>query len=658
MPYLEILMFEINNRRYLGSKYKLLGFIDDIISKHCQNCSSFMDLFGGTGIVASHFNKKFNIIVNDTLKSNVFAYQAFLSDELIDINKLKGIVDSYNKINTIDFSENYYSKNFANTFLSKENMKRIGIIRDDISNKFINGYINKREEAILITSLLYAIDKIANTVGHYDAFRKAGDLNKVLYLDIPSLSDEYNTKNKIMNMDANELVCNIQSDIVYIDPPYNSRQYCDAYHFLENVAENKKPEVSGIARKMDRSHLKSSYCTNKATIQFRNLIHNIDAKYIVMSYNNTGNKINSRSNAKISDTEIIEILESKGKLFIYEKDFNVFTTGKTYLSEHKERLFVCEVNKKGKNYPSKKSERTSNHIVKSPLNYTGGKAKLLPQIKYKIPKNFEVFYDVFSGGSNVGVNIEAQEIYCIDKNKELINLMKYIQNSTYERLIESLEEKITYYKLSDSFKNGYEFYNSNSSNGLGKYNKSGYNNLKQDYNRTKSSLLFLLLIIFGFNNQIRFNRKGDFNLPVGKRDFNASLRKKLRLFIERLLEINISFLCKDFRELDIKDLAKKKAFLYLDPPYILGNASYNENGGWLEKDEIDLLNFLKTCNDNGIKFALSNVIEHKGEVHKLLLDWCLENSFSIHSLNYNYNNSNYQKKENNQETKEVLITNY
>lgn len=236
--------------------------------------------------------------------------------------------------------------------------------------------------------------------------------------------------------------------------------------------------------------------------------------------------------------------------------------------------------------------------------------------------------------------------------------MKYIQNSTYERLIESLEEKITYYKLSDSFKNGYEFYNSNSSNGLGKYNKSGYNNLKQDYNRTKSSLLFLLLIIFGFNNQIRFNRKGDFNLPVGKRDFNASLRKKLRLFIERLLEINISFLCKDFRELDIKDLAKKKAFLYLDPPYILGNASYNENGGWLEKDEIDLLNFLKTCNDNGIKFALSNVIEHKGEVHKLLLDWCLENSFSIHSLNYNYNNSNYQKKENNQETKEVLITNY
>lgn len=651
-------MFEINNRRYLGSKYKLLGFIDDVICKHCQNCLSFMDLFGGTGIVAAHFNKKFNIIVNDILKSNVFAYQAFLSDELIDINKLKIIIDRYNKIDTMEFSENYYSKNFADTFLNQENMKRVGIIRDDINNKFINGDINNRERAILITSLLYAIDKIANTVGHYDAFRRSGDLNRTLNLDIPLLSDKYNAKNKIMNMDANELVCQIQSDIVYIDPPYNSRQYCDSYHFLENVAENNKPKVKGIARKMDRSHLKSNYCTNKAVVQFRNLIHNINAKYIIVSYNNTGNKINSRSNAKISDTEIMEILKSKGKLFVYEKDFNAFTTGKTDLSEHKERLFVCEVGAKGKSHIPKTSKKTDNNIVKSPLNYTGGKAKLLPQIKSKMPKCFEVFYDVFSGGLNVGVNVEAQEIYCIDKNKELINLMKYIQVSSYETLIQSLEEKILYYKLSDSSKNGYDFYNCNSINGLGSYNKLGFNKLKQDYNQTKNSLLFLLLIIFGFNNQIRFNKKGEFNLPVGKRDLNSNLRKKLRLFIERISEINIFFLCNDFRELNIKELSKKKAFLYLDPPYILGNATYNENGGWLDKDELDLLFFLEDCNDNGIKFALSNVIEHKGKVHQLLLDWCLKNSFNIHSLDYNYNNSNYQKKDNSHTTKEVLITNY
>lgn len=651
-------MFEINNRRYLGSKYKLLGFIEKVINKHCHDCSSFMDLFGGTGIVASHFNKQFDIIVNDILKSNMFAYQTFLSGESIDVNKVKDIINLYNDMDITAFSENYYSENFSNTFLSKTNMKRVGIIRDDISERFINGEINEREKAILITSLLYAIDKIANTVGHYDAFRRSGELNRVLKLDMPLLADKYNSHNKIMNMDANELVQQISSDIVYIDPPYNSRQYCDAYHFLENVAENKKPEVKGVARKMDRSHLKSDYCTNKAAIQFRDLIQHINAKYIIVSYNNTGDKINSRSNAKISDNEITEILESKGRLFIYEKDFNVFTTGKTDLSEHKERLFVCEVGKQEKKPTSKNNKKANDHIIKSPLNYTGGKAKLLPQIKSKIPENFDVFYDIFSGGGNVGVNINAKEIYCIDKNKELINLIKYIQENSYDDIIKKIEEKINYYKLSDSFRNGYEYYGCNSSNGLGKYNKSGFNNLKQDYNKSKNILLFLLLIIFGFNNQIRFNKKNNFNLPVGKRDFNSSLRKKLRLFLERLHEKNISFLHKDFRELNVKELTKKKAFLYLDPPYILGNASYNENGGWSEKDEIDLLNFLKECDDNGIKFALSNVIEHKGEVHKLLLDWCLKNSFSIHYLNYNYNNSSYQKKNKQQGTKEVLVTNY
>lgn len=298
-------------------------------------------------------------------------------------------------------------------------------------------------------------------------------------------------------------------------------------------------------------------------------------------------------------------------------------------------------------------------VVKSPLNYTGGKAKLLSQIKSKFPKDFEVFYDVFSGGANVGVNIEAKEIYCVDKNKAVINLMQYIQQSSYEKLIRSIEQKIDDYKLSNSFKHGYDFYGCNSNNGLSKYNKTGFNELKQDYNKTKDNLLFLLLIIFSFNNEIRFNRSGYFNIPVGKRYFNANLRKKLQLFIEHLSKINISFLYKDFRDLNVAEIVAKKAFLYLDPPYILGNATYNMNNAWTEKDEMDLLDWIEQCHDNGLNFALSNVIEHKGKVHKLLLDWCLDNSFNIHELNYNYNNSNYQKNSQKETiTKEVLITNY
>ena len=651
-------MFEINNRRYLGSKYKLLGFIQEIVDKHSKNCTSFMDLFGGTGVVANHFNDKFDIVVNDILKSNIFVYQTFLASDSVDKKKIEEIIKHYNNIDISSYSDNYYSKNFADTFLSRDNMKLIGIIRDDINQLFFNGKINQREQAILITSLLYAIDRIANTVGHYDAFRRTGELNKILKLDMPLLSDDNNTNNKIKNLDANSLVKEVSTDIVYIDPPYNSRQYCDAYHFLENVAENKKPEVKGVAKKMDRSHLKSNYCTNKAATKFRDLIQNINAKYIIVSYNNTGDKINSRSNAKISDAEITEILKNKGKLFVYEKDFSVFTTGKTNLSEHKERLFVCEVGNSEDESISKYSKEANNLIVKSPLNYTGGKAKLLPQIKEKLPNKINVFYDIFTGGANVGVNVLSTKTFCIDKNECLINLLNYIKSTSYESLICKIEDKIIFYGLSDSFRNGYEFYGCNSDNGLGQYNKKAFNQLKSDYNRSKDELLFLLLIIFGFNNQIRFNKNGEFNLPVGKRDFNSSLRKNLRLFIERISNKDIYFICKDFRDLDINELEREKSFLYLDPPYILGTATYNENGGWTKKDEIDLLDFLKKCDSKGIKFALSNVMVHKGKAHDLLLNWSIDNSFNIHYLVHNYNNASYQKKNKSLETKEVLITNY
>ena len=181
--------------------------------------------------------------------------------------------------------------------------------------------INKRERAILITSLVYAVDKIANTVGHYDAYRKNGDLEKELILKLPQIENENNKNNKIFCMDANELVKKFKADIVYIDPPYNSRQYSDAYHFLENIATNEKPDVFGVARKMDRTHIKSKYCLSSAKNTLEDLIENIEAKYILFSYNNTQQKANSRSNARISDDEILKILKYKGEVTVFEKDF-------------------------------------------------------------------------------------------------------------------------------------------------------------------------------------------------------------------------------------------------------------------------------------------------------------------------------------------------
>ena len=654
-------MFNINNRRYIGSKARMLNFIDEVIKKEKIEFSSFFDLFGGTGIVGDYFNnQKTKVYVNDLLKSNYLSYLAWFGNDKLDKKKLEDIINKYNSLKNL--KDNYFSINFGDTYFSKNNCKKIGYIREDIENKYLNNEINARERAILITSLLYAMDKIANTVGHYDAYRKNGDLDKKLELCMLDLKSNTNNKNnKIFNEDSNELVRNIKADIVYIDPPYNSRQYSDAYHLLENVATWEKQEVFGVAKKMKRNGIKSKYCSVSAPLAFKDLIENINAKYIIVSYNNMGTKGAGRSQAKISDEDIMNVLSSKGKVKIYETDFNQFNTGKTHIDNHKERLFICKVGKVSK-AKEKITEKNIVDKVKSPLNYTGGKYKLLNQIIPIFPKNLDLFVDLFSGGANVGVNVNAKRIVCVDKQKEIIRVMDLFKKYEDGYIIDKLEKIIDKYNLSNSLLNGYETYKCTSDKGLGSYNKSKYLDLRNDYNSmvedsVEKDFLFLTLVIYGFNNQIRFNSSGKFNMPVGKRDFNNSIRKNLKSFITKLKTKNIEFINSDFREFAIE--TTDNTLVYCDPPYFLGTASYNENGGWTDKDEIDLLNYLSILDQNGVKFALSNVIEHKGEKNTILDSWIKEHNYIVHIIDSNYNNSNYHKQEGNVlKTIEVLVTNY
>lgn len=325
------------------------------------------------------------------------------------------------------------------------------------------------------------------------------------------------------------------------------------------------------------------------------------------------------------------------------------------MDDHKERLFVCKVG-----IFDKPENVEINEFVKSPLNYTGGKYKLLPELIKRFPAEDGTFVDLFGGRFNVGVNSQNRLVVYNDLSEQTTRLIKLFYKYNTNEIIDKLEELIKKYGLSDSEKNGYEYYGCNSSNGLGQYNKKPFSKLRADYNNSKKSVskdfLLLLLTIYSFNNQIRFNSSGLYNLPVGKRDFNASTRKNVKLFSEKIKTKEVIFLSKDFSEIDFKQY--EKPFFYCDPPYLLGDASYNENGGWDEKKENELLAFLKQLDTNGIKFALSNVIEHKGKQNKLLLDWCLKNQFNIIYLDKNYSNSNYQTKHKEQKTLEVLITNY
>ena len=639
---------KINNRRYLGNKYKLLPFITDVVEKNCENINTVADIFAGTGAVASAFIDK-KLITNDIMYSNYICHVAWFGAESYSEEKIINFIVEYNAAEVAE--DNYMSENFADTYFSIEDCRKIGFIRQDIEDKFMEGEINKRERALLITSLLYAMDKIANTCGHYDAYRKGAAFDKHLELSVPQPNYHTNVNNVCYNLDTNELVKDIEADLVYIDPPYNSRQYCDAYHLLENVARWNKPQVYGVARKMDRSALKSDYCTQKAAEAFEKLINSIHARYILLSYNNMAEKGNERSNAKISDEDIMRILQKKGKVKVFSEDYKVFSTGKSDIKENQERLFLCICNSE---------EKT---MIPSPLNYTGGKYKLLPQMLPYFPKDADQVVDLFCGGCNVGINLNCSKVQFNDSNDYLVGLLNSFQRIPKEEIFKRLFFMIDKYRLSLVCQYGYEHYGCESSKGLGTYNKNGYNKLRSDFNQKTERddeyyLMLYLLIVYSFNNQIRFNKKGKFNLPVGKRDFNRKMQGKLENFLDRIKSGDYSFTNTDFRKISMEKYTDK-SFFYVDPPYLITCASYNEQDGWTDSDETDLLSYLEQLDRRGIRFALSNVLESKGKKNTILSSWIEKhnNKFRVIPLNYDYSNSNYHTRQDGV-TKEVLVVNY
>ncbi|MBQ3441670.1 MAG: DNA adenine methylase [Selenomonadaceae bacterium] len=334
---------DIWNRRYLGNKFKLLKFLRGIVDENCSGVETVADIFSGTGAVASAFTDK-TVITNDLLYSNYLCNLAWFGSEKVRLPLLENLIAEHNRAD--DLPANYMTDNFADTYFSKRDCTKIGFVREDVEEKYRLGVINERERAIIVASLIYAMDKIANTCGHYDAWRHGATFERRLILPVLNVPAENNRQNCCFNEDSNELVRRIEADLIYIDPPYNSRQYSDTYHLLENVARWQKPPVHGVARKMNRAGLKSLYCTSKATDAFEDLIQHCDAKYILFSYNNMANKGNARSNARIADEDLFRILNAKGDVEVFAKKYKPFTTGKSDIRGNEERLFLCKVRRR------------------------------------------------------------------------------------------------------------------------------------------------------------------------------------------------------------------------------------------------------------------------------------------------------------------------
>ena len=334
--------FEIHNRRYTGSKYKLMAWISEIVNKHCSDKNVLFDVFGGTGVVTDGLLNDFNnFIINDFLYSNNVIYKGFFGAKNYNYNKLVNIIESFNDLVAEELEDNYVSINFGNKYFSINDSKKIGYIREQLDLLLKNQKISEDEFYILLTSLLYSLDRISNTCGHYDAYIKKGTVKDCFEMGIIKIKD-INKDIKIYKTDSNELASEVESTVAYIDPPYNSRQYSRFYHVLENIVKWEKPKLYGTALKPEPENM-SSYCNNSAPKAFEDLITKLKTKYIIVSYNNTYTSKSSSSKNKITLEQIEEILNKKGKTIKYSKKYNAFNAGKTELNDHCEILFVTEV---------------------------------------------------------------------------------------------------------------------------------------------------------------------------------------------------------------------------------------------------------------------------------------------------------------------------
>lgn len=279
--------------------------------------------------------------------------------------------------------------------------------------------------------------------------------------------------------------------------------------------------------------------------------------------------------------------------------------------------------------------------IKSPINYSGGKYRLLKQIIPLFPTEINTFVDLFCGAGTVGININANKIICND----LINYLPELFNTWKSKSLEEVNNHIDM-----TIKN----------NNLSPLDKEAFEKFRAKYNETKNIEDLFVLICYSFNYQMRFNNSHIYNSSFGKEasTMNDNIRNNVNNFVNAIHSKNIYYQCGDFKEFNFDEL-NTDDFVYCDPPYLISGAVYQDGKrgfkGWNQQDDIDLYNILDDLDKRNIKFALSNMLESKGRENEYLVNW--SKKYNIHNLSMNYNGGNYQRKVNNKDV-EVLITNY
>ena len=284
-------------------------------------------------------------------------------------------------------------------------------------------------------------------------------------------------------------------------------------------------------------------------------------------------------------------------------------------------------------------------FISSPMNYIGGKYKLLPQLFPLFPENVGTFVDLFCGGANVGINATAGKIIFNDNIVYLVDLYKAFLQNPLDVTVLYIEKRIAEFELSLT-------------------NQEGYLKLREEYNAHRNPLDLFVLVAYSFNHQIRFNNNHQFNCPFGKDRscYNSRMKSNLVSFIKAIQGKEVCFTTFNFDEYDYSSL-KAGDFVYADPPYLITTGTYNDGRrgftGWNESSEIKLLKILKALDQRQIHFGLSNVLYHKGKANQILISWIEENGFHVNYLDKDYSNCNYHTIDKSKDASvEVLVTNY
>ena len=305
----------------------------------------------------------------------------------------------------------------------------------------------------------------------------------------------------------------------------------------------------------------------------------------------------------------------------------------------------------------KKNITAKTEFRRSPFFYVGDKFKLLSQLKDNFPKEIDKFVEPFCGGGSVFLNTKANQYILNDIDSYMISLHKFL--ITYSRnqaeFWKNINAIINKYALSATYLGEsvpQELRSQFPKTYFAKYNKDAYTRLRTDFNADKTNMMLLyLLLIYGFNRMLRFNGKGDFNLPVGNVDFNENVVDALNSYFEYVKDKNISLFSMDFEDFLNSIELTERDFVYLDPPYLITFSEYNKL--WNEDSEMRLIKVLDELNERHIRFAVSNVLWHRKKYNGTFNCWAQKYNIVRIQSNYISFNDNSEK-----DTYEVLVKNY